>query len=67
MNTEEFKNLEMNVAIALDNATDNGYDFDGWTAEAIVDDLVMYDVDFENYDMQDVFLRNAVENWMQKQ
>ena len=49
---------------SLDNATINGYPLKQWTPETIAQDLIEYDVDFEEVDP--VLLVPFIKNWLGK-
>lgn len=51
--SEEF-NLKELVFEALSNAKDNGYTFDGMSAEEIAEDMVQYDANLEAVDAEDL-------------
>lgn len=46
---------------ALDNAIENGYPVNTWTAFEVADDLTELDCDFEGYDRPDLI--PFVEDW----
>lgn len=46
--------LRAAVFEALNNAVINGYDFDGWTAEAVAQDLINYDSDLEGCEIDEL-------------
>jgi hypothetical protein len=51
------KNLETLysfVVEAYQNAIENGYDLDTWTAQEVAEDMCTYDSEVENYFIEDV-------------
>lgn len=46
--------IQRRVERALANAKENGYDFSGWTLEAIATDMVSYDADMETFTTEEV-------------